>query len=108
MNNKGVLVVVSAPSGCGKDTIIAEVLKKTDDAFVSTTTKQSVANIFSHDGYIMTILIPKGSNAASVKKLSKNGPENEVLIDKKARFEVKSLNHESKEMIVELLPHEDD
>ena len=35
MNNKGVLVVVSAPSGCGKDTIIAEVLKKTDDAFVS-------------------------------------------------------------------------
>ena len=35
MNNKGVLVVVSAPSGCGKDTIIAEVLKKTDDAYLS-------------------------------------------------------------------------
>ena len=35
MNNKGVLVVVSAPSGCGKDTIIAEVLKKFDDAFLS-------------------------------------------------------------------------
>ena len=36
MNNyDGVLLVVSAPSGCGKDTIIAEVLKKIDDAFVS-------------------------------------------------------------------------
>ena len=35
MNNKGVLVVVSAPSGCGKDTIIAEVLKRFDDAFLS-------------------------------------------------------------------------
>lgn len=28
MNNKGFVLVVSAPSGCGKDTIIAEVLKK--------------------------------------------------------------------------------
>lgn len=35
MNNKGVLVVVSAPSGCGKDTIIAEVLKRFDDAYLS-------------------------------------------------------------------------
>ena len=41
MNNNGVLLVVSAPSGCGKDTIIAEVLKKFDDAFltVSMTTR---------------------------------------------------------------------
>lgn len=35
MNNKGVLIVVSAPSGCGKDTIISEVLKRTDDAYLS-------------------------------------------------------------------------
>lgn len=35
MNNNGVLLVVSAPSGCGKDTIITEVLKKVDDAFLS-------------------------------------------------------------------------
>lgn len=35
MNNNGVLLVVSAPSGCGKDTIIAEVLKKIDDAYLS-------------------------------------------------------------------------
>ena len=42
MNNKGVLVVVSAPSGCGKDTIIAEVLKKTDDAFLSVSTVMGV------------------------------------------------------------------
>ena len=35
MNNNGVLLVVSAPSGCGKDTIIAEVLKRFDDAFLS-------------------------------------------------------------------------
>lgn len=26
--NKGILVVVSAPSGCGKDTVVAEVLKR--------------------------------------------------------------------------------
>lgn len=30
MNNEGFVLVVSAPSGCGKDTIIAEVLKKLD------------------------------------------------------------------------------
>lgn len=35
MNNNGVLIVISAPSGCGKDTIISEVLKRTDDAFLS-------------------------------------------------------------------------
>ena len=35
MNNNGVLLVVSAPSGCGKDTIIAEVLKKIDNAYLS-------------------------------------------------------------------------
>ncbi len=41
--NKGLLVVVSAPSGCGKDTVIAKVLEKMqDDAFlsVSMTTRQ--------------------------------------------------------------------
>ncbi len=41
--NKGLLVVVSAPSGCGKDTVIAMVLEKMkDDAFlsVSMTTRQ--------------------------------------------------------------------
>ena len=35
MNNNGVLLVVSAPSGCGKDTIIAEVLKQIDNAYLS-------------------------------------------------------------------------
>ena len=35
MNNNGVLLVISAPSGCGKDTIIAEVLKKIDNAYLS-------------------------------------------------------------------------
>ena len=41
--NKGLLVVVSAPSGCGKDTVIAKVLDiMKDDAFlsVSMTTRQ--------------------------------------------------------------------
>lgn len=31
MNNKGLLIVVSAPSGCGKDTIISRVLEKLGD-----------------------------------------------------------------------------
>lgn len=36
MNKKGLLVVVSAPSGCGKDTVIARVLEEMkDDAFLS-------------------------------------------------------------------------
>ena len=29
--NKGILVVVSAPSGCGKDTVVAEVLRRMPD-----------------------------------------------------------------------------
>ena len=36
MNNEGLLLVVSAPSGCGKDTVISAVLKKLEDnAFLS-------------------------------------------------------------------------
>lgn len=31
MNNKGLLIVVSAPSGCGKDTVISRVLEKLGD-----------------------------------------------------------------------------
>lgn len=32
MNNQGILIVVSAPSGCGKDTVISKVLEKLGDA----------------------------------------------------------------------------
>ena len=36
MNNQGILIVVSAPSGCGKDTVISKVLEKLgDDAMLS-------------------------------------------------------------------------
>ncbi len=36
MNNQGILIVVSAPSGCGKDTVISRVLEKLgDDASLS-------------------------------------------------------------------------
>lgn len=31
MKNKGILIVVSAPSGCGKDTVISKVLEKLGD-----------------------------------------------------------------------------
>lgn len=31
MNNEGILVVVSAPSGCGKDTVISKVLERLGD-----------------------------------------------------------------------------
>ena len=34
MNNNGLLVVVSAPSGCGKDTVISRVLEKLGDKAV--------------------------------------------------------------------------
>lgn len=41
MNDKGLLFVVSAPAGCGKDTILEQMLKKTDGAgySVSATTR---------------------------------------------------------------------
>ena len=41
MDNKGLLFVISAPAGCGKDTILNEVFKKTDKAgyAVSATTR---------------------------------------------------------------------
>lgn len=83
----------------------------TDDGFVSTSTSKKVANDFAikyQGGYVMTILIPKGSQAASVKSLSDYPKENEVLVNKKARFEVKGIDHDKQEIIVELLPHEDD
>ena len=41
-------------------------------------------------------------------KLIKDFVENEILINKKARFEVKSIDKDAQEMIVELLPHKDD
>lgn len=41
MNNRGMLYVVSAPSGCGKGTILAEVFKRNENVFysVSATTR---------------------------------------------------------------------
>lgn len=40
--NKGLLVIMSAPSGCGKDTVFRELLKRRDDVVesVSATTRQ--------------------------------------------------------------------
>ena len=36
MNNEGLLLVISAPSGCGKDTVISSVLEKMEnDAYLS-------------------------------------------------------------------------
>ncbi len=43
MNNNGMLVVVSAPSGCGKDTVFKEIRKKRNDIVesVSATTPKA-------------------------------------------------------------------
>lgn len=42
MNKKGILLVIVAPSGCGKGTIISSLLEKRDDLFlsISATTRQ--------------------------------------------------------------------
>ena len=42
MNNNGMLVVVSAPSGCGKDKVFKEIRKKRNDIVesVSATTRK--------------------------------------------------------------------
>ena len=79
-----------------------------DEGFVSTSTTKDIAENFSGGGYVMTILIPKGSQAASIKYLARHAKENEILINKKARFEIKEINHDTKRMTIELLPHEDE
>ena len=42
MNNKGLLVILSAPSGCGKDTVFQELKKKRKDIVesISATTRK--------------------------------------------------------------------
>ena len=42
MNNKGLLVILSAPSGCGKDTVFKELKKKRKDIVesISATTRK--------------------------------------------------------------------
>ena len=51
MNDNGLLIVISGPSGCGKDTIIGEVLKKTgDEAFLSVSMTTRAKRDFEEDG----------------------------------------------------------
>jgi hypothetical protein len=75
-----------------------------DAGFVSSSTDREVAQSFAgYTGYTMEILIPKGSRATSVKHFSTlHAEENEVLIDKNAKFTVCELDHKNQSMIVML------
>ena len=51
MNDNGLLIVISGPSGCGKDTLISEVLKKSgDEAFLSVSMTTRAKRDFEVDG----------------------------------------------------------
>lgn len=51
MNDNGSLIVISGPSGCGKDTIIGEVLNKLgDEAFLSVSMTTRAKRDFETDG----------------------------------------------------------
>lgn len=50
MNKKGILLVIVAPSGCGKGTIIGELLHKRDDLFLSISATTRSPRIGEIDG----------------------------------------------------------
>lgn len=56
-NNEGQLIVISGPSGCGKDTVVKEVLKNNDKAWLSvscTSRKPRPGEINGKDYYFLT------------------------------------------------------
>ena len=73
-----------------------------DYGFASTSSDVSVAERFRGEGYIMEVLIPKGSPAISVKSISGVSDEDEVLLKSGARFEVCEINHEKKRLVAML------
>lgn len=82
-----------------KDTLkVGDVLE--DQGFVSTSTDETVCSRFG--SYIMEVLIPKGSQATSVKHISGVSDEDEVLLNAGSKFEVCEINHEKKRLVVML------
>ncbi len=69
MNNKGLLVILSAPSGCGKDTVFKELCKIRDDVVesVSATTRKA------REGEIDGVNYHFISTAQFEKLISENG-----------------------------------
>lgn len=73
-----------------------------DYGFASSSTKKSVGEEYSSNGYVLEIHAPKGSRASSIKDLSFFDYEEEVLIDKNACFTIKEIDKDKKVLIVEL------
>lgn len=73
-----------------------------DYGFASSSTKKSVGEEYSSNGYVLEIHAPKGSRASSIKDLSFFDYEEEVLIDKNACFTIKEIDKDKKILIVEL------
>lgn len=75
-----------------------------DSGFCSTSSLKEVANEYiGFDGYLMEMLIPEGSHAASIDSLSVySGQEFEVLIDRGSKFLIQKINHKKRLITVEL------
>lgn len=74
-----------------------------DDGFCSTTTNIKVTNNFSSkNGYLFEIHVPKGSHAVSVKSISANESEDEILLNKESIFIIQEIDHDNHKIILEL------
>ena len=73
-----------------------------DYGFASSSTKKSVGEEYSGNGYVLEIHAPKGSRASSIKNISFFDYEEEILIDKNACFTIKEIDKDNKILIVEL------
>jgi hypothetical protein len=73
-----------------------------DYGFASSSTKKSVGEEYSSNGYVLEIHAPKGSRASSIKDISFFDYEEEVLIDKNACFTIKEIDTNKKVLVVEL------
>ena len=111
--NKGMLVVLSAPSGCGKDTVFKALCKKRDDVIesVSATTRQprngevngvnyyfvnedDFKNMIDNGGLIEYAQYNKcyyGTPVKGVKKAIENGKICFLIIEVKGALKVKEL-----------------
>ena len=117
MNGNGMLVVVSAPSGCGKDTVFKEIRKKRDDIVesVSATTRKprdgeidGVNYYFLNDDEFKSLLKKMGfleyavynncyygTPVKSVNEAIKNGKIYVLIIDVQGAENVKKLYPDS-------------
>jgi|SRR3990172_2646716 len=74
-----------------------------DQAVLSTSMSRSFAANWIHgSGFVVEILLPKGSRAISMEKLTSNKTEFEILLDRGSKFIVREIKANA--VVLELLP----